>query len=227
MCPAFSGDQKRVMFRWEGTLPVSLPVLWPCTSPICFHKTTKDPHGPFKKDWDTHSDLFGHVDYWQNKGRDYSSTRYGHSFTSVPGMCYKLAKVSDDTSSRDRISGNGHFLSIEKITVKKQVSGSVSESRDNSFRGNKVVRSPDITVLAILPAKLHCRFLQQQQIQTRMKNTSYKSEVLQNKESQMELFWWVKNIEIYNGRTLIQLSPQALLQTDTSLTGWGGQSGKE
>ena len=60
-----------------------------------------------------------------------------------------------------------------------------------------------------------------------MKNTSYKSEVLQNKESQMELFWWVKNIEIYNGRTLIQLSPQALLQTDTSLTGWGGQSGKE
>ena len=59
-----------------------------------------------------------------------------------------------------------------------------------------------------------------------MKNTSYKSEVLQNKESQMELFWWVKNIEIYNGRTLIQLSPQALLQTDTSLTGWGDSLGR-
>ena len=129
MCPTFSGDQKRVMFRWEGTLPVSVPVLWPCTSPICFHKTTKDPHGPFKKDWDTHSDLFGHVDYWQSKGRDYSSTRYGHSFTSVRGIFYKLEKISDDTSSRDRISGNdsqfkgnGHFLSIEKITIKKQVS---------------------------------------------------------------------------------------------------------
>ena len=29
-----------------------------------------------------------------------------------------------------------------------------------------------------------------------------------------------ENIEIYNGRTLIQLPPQALLQTDASLTGW-------
>ena len=57
-----------------------------------------------------HSNLFGrHVDYSQNKGRDYKSTRYtrySHSFTSVPGICYKSQKVSDDTSSGDRISGN-------------------------------------------------------------------------------------------------------------------------
>ena len=30
----------------------------------------------------------------------------------------------------------------------------------------------------------------------------------------------MKNIEIYNGRTSIQLPAQALLQTDASLTGW-------
>ena len=29
-----------------------------------------------------------------------------------------------------------------------------------------------------------------------------------------------ENIEIYNGRTLIQLPLQALLQADASLTGW-------
>ena len=47
-----------------------MPVLWPCTSPIYFHKTPKDPHGPFKRDRDTHGALFGrYVDYWQNKGR--------------------------------------------------------------------------------------------------------------------------------------------------------------
>ena len=34
-----------------------MSVLWPCTSPICFQKTHKDSHGPFKKDGETHSDL--------------------------------------------------------------------------------------------------------------------------------------------------------------------------
>ena len=45
--------------------------------------------------------------------------------------------------------------------------------------------------------------------------------MLLNKESQLELLWWLKNIEIYNGKTLIQLPAKALLQTDASLTGWG------
>ena len=31
----------------------------------------------------------------------------------------------------------------------------------------------------------------------------------------------MKNIEIYNGRTLIQLPAEALSQIDASLTGWG------
>ena len=121
--------ERRGVSMGRNPAPVSVPVLWPCTSPIYFHKTTKDSNGSFKKDRNTHSNLFGqHVDYWPNKGRDYSSTRYSHSLTSVSGICYKLEKVSDDTSSGDRISGNdsqfkgnGHFLSIEKITIKKQV----------------------------------------------------------------------------------------------------------
>ena len=85
----------------------------------------------------------------------------------------------------------------------------------------KVLGQLKSTILAILPAKLHCRFLQQQQIQVLKKNGSYESRVLLNKESQLELLWWVKKIEIYNGRSLIQLSAQVLLQTDASLTSWG------
>ena len=45
--------------------------------------------------------------------------------------------------------------------------------------------------------------------------------MLLKKESQLELLWWVKNIEIYYGKTLIQVPAQALLQTDASITGWG------
>ena len=85
----------------------------------------------------------------------------------------------------------------------------------------KVLGHLTSTILAILAAKLHCHFLQQQQIQALKKNGSYESQVLLNKESQLDLLWWVKNIEIYNGRSLIQLPAQALLQTGASLTGWG------
>ena len=60
--PLSQDDQKRVMGK--NPVPVSLPVLWPRTNPICFHKTPKDPYGPFKKVKDMYSKLFGrHVDY--------------------------------------------------------------------------------------------------------------------------------------------------------------------
>ena len=104
MCPTFSGRPKgRNVLMRRNPVPVSVLVLWLCTT-ICFQKTLEDPHGLFKKDRDTH--IGRHNDYWQNKGRDYSSTRYSHSFTSVPGICYKSEKVSDNTSLGDRICGN-------------------------------------------------------------------------------------------------------------------------
>ena len=71
LCPIFSGRPKESdVLMGRNSLPVSVPVFWPCTSPTCFHKTPTDHHGPFK-DKDTYSNLFGrHVDYWQKKGRD-------------------------------------------------------------------------------------------------------------------------------------------------------------
>ena len=60
MCPTFSGRPKKSdASMGRSPVPVSMPVLWPSSSSICFHKTPKDPHGPFKKDGDTHSNLFG------------------------------------------------------------------------------------------------------------------------------------------------------------------------
>ena len=59
ICPTFSGRPKESdVSMGRNPVPVSMPVLWPWTSPICFHKIPKDPNGPFKKDRDTHSNLF-------------------------------------------------------------------------------------------------------------------------------------------------------------------------
>ena len=80
---------------------------------------------------DTYSNSFGHVDYWKNKGGDSSSTRYSNSFTSVPGICYKSEKVSDDTNSGNRISGNDNLaLPQKKIqSIKKMFSDMYQNSQ--------------------------------------------------------------------------------------------------
>ena len=107
MCPTFSGRRKESEVSVGiNSVPVFMSMFWPGTSPICFHKTLKNPNGPFKKDRDTHGDLFGrHVDYWQNKGRHFSSAKYDHSFSAVPGNCYKSEKVSNDTGQGKKFLG--------------------------------------------------------------------------------------------------------------------------
>ena len=84
----------------------------------------------------------------------------------------------------------------------------------------KALRHLTSTILAILPAKLHCCFLQQQQIQA-LKKTGFYCQVLLNKESQLELLTVDEKHRKYNGRALIQLPAQALLQTDASLKDLG------
>ena len=79
----------------------------------------------------------------------------------MPGISYKSEKVSDDTSSGDRIpgndsqfKGNDYCSSTKKATINKtDVSGYVSESRDNSFRVNIGVGSPNINNFGHSPSK--------------------------------------------------------------------------
>ena len=60
-----------------------------------------------------------HVDYLQNKGRDYISMSYSLSFVSVSGICYKSENISDDTISGDRFSVNdSKFKGIEYFPYK-------------------------------------------------------------------------------------------------------------
>ena len=134
------------MLQWEGTL---YQFLCPCfgLAQVLYVFTKLDP---FKKDRDTHSDLFGrHADYWQNKGRDYSSAKYGHPFTSVLGFVINQKKsvmtpVHEIEFLRVIVNSNEVTISLphKKITInKRDVSGSVSESRDSSFRVTKNVMS--------------------------------------------------------------------------------------
>ena len=77
------------------------------------------------------------------------------------------------------------------------------------------------TIYAVLPARLNCRFLQIQQISSLSENLSYLNKIVLNENSKIELKWWVQNLELCNGRALIQPPAEVLIQIDASTKSWG------
>ena len=47
-----------------------------------------------------------------------------------------------------------------------------------------------------------------------------------NENSKIEIKWWVQNLELCNGRALIQPPTEVLIQIDASTKGWGGGAGR-
>ena len=81
------------------------------------------------------------------------------------------------------------------MTVNKaDASGSVSKSTNKS-------------ILPTVPGNLHCRFLQQQQIQALKKNSFHESPVLPNKESHMVFFGGWKTFKFAVERPYFDFQP--------------------
>ena len=92
----------------------------------------------------------------------------------MPGIYYKSEKVSDDTSSGNRISENDNLaLPQKKIqSIKKMFSDMYQNPQTILFELTKVIDHLTSTILVTLQAKLQCRLNQQQQLQALKKNDS-------------------------------------------------------
>ena len=44
--------------------------------------------------------------------------------------------------------------------------------------------------------------------------------IVLTEEARKELQWWVENLQLTKGKTLINLQPQITISTDASLEGW-------
>ena len=79
---------------------------------------------------------------------------------------------------------------------------------------------------AILPAPLHCRFMQMSSIKGLARNhQSYVASVDLTGPVLEELIWWVWNLRSWNGKSFINPDPQldVVITTDASLSGWGAE----
>ena len=77
------------------------------------------------------------------------------------------------------------------------------------------------TMQAVLPAPLHYRHLQMLQVKGLLEGKEYDSVVPLNMECRNDLLWWIDQLSIWNGRSLISPAPDLIITTDASLKGWG------
>ena len=77
------------------------------------------------------------------------------------------------------------------------------------------------TMQAVLPAPLHYRHLQMLQVKGLLEGKEYNSVVPLNMECRNDHQWWIDQLSIWNGRSLISRSPDLIITTDASLKGWG------
>ena len=115
-------------------------------------------------------------------------------------------------------------LSLNKTKIQKVVSRCQNLLNNPQTSILELTRLIDLltsTIQAVLLARLNCRLLQIQQISSLLENLSHLDKIVLNENSKIELKWWVQNLELRNGRALIQLPAEVLIQTDASIKGWG------
>ena len=50
---------------------------------------------------------------------------------------------------------------------------------------------------------------------------TYESGITLDQQAKEELSWWITNMQIYNGKSLLILPPDLTIFSDASLKGWG------
>ena len=84
----------------------------------------------------------------------------------------------------------------------------------------KLIGKLGSTAQAILPAQIQVRYLQGFQIQALKLSKCYHVKVHIDQDAKEELFWWIENLRLYNGKSLILLPADLGISTDASTKGW-------
>lgn len=77
------------------------------------------------------------------------------------------------------------------------------------------------TMQAVIPAKLQCRFMQMTQIKGLLENKHYEAMIPISVEVKTELRWWINQLEVSNGKSIIGSNPSMILTSDASDVAWG------
>ena len=75
--------------------------------------------------------------------------------------------------------------------------------KDHNYGSNQTPRKKlSFTAQTVLPRRIQCRYLQQQQIQAVRELNSYQTKIKLSQQSLAELRWWKENLLFQNGKPL-------------------------
>ena len=77
---------------------------------------------------------------------------------------------------------------------------------------------------AVLPAPLHYRNLQRIENQALRQFQDFSTVVILDRNTREELTWWQNSLENWNGKAVLESTPDMIAETDASLLGWGAVS---
>ena len=77
------------------------------------------------------------------------------------------------------------------------------------------------SIQAIFPAPLHYRHLQDLKHKALARFGHFDVTTALSTEAKDELQWWLAHLNAWNGRALVRPSPDVIIETDASRTGWG------
>ncbi|XP_068734583.1 uncharacterized protein [Montipora capricornis] len=144
-------------------------------------------------------------------------------------LCDQLEKsVLHPAQSMEYLGFVISSIEIKLFLPPGKMSQLVQDCKDLILEKRAAVRTPSqiigkltSTMQAVLPAPLHYRHLQMLQVKGLLEGKEYNSIVPLNMECRNDLQWWIDQLSIWNGRSLISPAPDLIITTDASLKGWG------
>ena len=226
-----SDSKKICAAAMEGQhLPISLPLLWPRFSSEAVYQTTKNTSCPGASFECSHDNIFRRyaVDV-SVRGENAYSKRHSALSTAAFGFGDKSDQITIDPSGENGIFGDGDQLlrydSESSVTKSQQsyktVSGGTGEPENNSVETFQSNRHTLFKAQAVLPAQLQLRYLQQQLIESLRLNQTHQSYIILNQTSLQEIEWWISNLHLTNGKSVVLPTAKIVIQTDASKKGWG------
>ena len=77
------------------------------------------------------------------------------------------------------------------------------------------------TMRAVSVAPLHFRALQRDKNLALSKDKSYESLIHLSPEALSDIDWWIHYLESWNGKNILEVKPEVVIQSDASTKGWG------
>ena len=205
-------------------------MLWFGTSSKNIHKIIEGSSLSFETSYDKGHNLSRRfIDF----GKQYERNIYGKRLCDLPIATSRLCNKPEEVYVRS-CTGNRvlrvdcEFPNYDLVITSgqdREDKGSMPEViqgiKGNTSGFDKTNRNISSTIQAVLPARLQFCFLQQQQILSLKQSQSYLTLVKLTPMAKNELLWWVNNLELCNGRLVIQPQAQVLIQTDAFKKGWG------